>query len=183
MLHTQRGAIYPLRKVRSFNMCSKMMEILYQLFVASTVHTLLWCALALVTPIDWRKILGKLDLWLAPKWILFNLWCRGAHWTNCYPSLVYPDFFIMSVTVTNCFHPQLNNYLIYLYASDILHTTYCSWILWTKKHIMCCSVITAMSYQHQSCCFVFNRCEHAVLHTANLTHPASCFLQREAAND
>lgn len=181
MLHTQRGAIYPLRKVRSFNMCSKMMEILYQLIVASTVHTLLWCALALVTPIDWRKILGKLALWLAPKWILLNLWCRGAHWTNCYPSLVYPDFFIMSVTVTNCFHPQLNDFLCYFILFICMHLTYfiqhTAAGFYKPKSIFCVAVssqLWAISINHAALSLIDVSMLSCTQLTWHIQPPASC---------
>ena len=79
-----------LRKLRSFNVCSKMLEIfsLWWPVYCSLLWFVWGAASEPATSTDSTNSSGRLALWLAANMTLRKLWWRGGHWKNCYPSWI-----------------------------------------------------------------------------------------------
>ena len=71
--------LYFLRKLRSFEVCTKMLEIFYQSVVSSTIFfaAVCWGRSIRATPTDLKKLSRRLALYLVSGWSLLSLWWRG----------------------------------------------------------------------------------------------------------
>ena len=72
--------LYFLRKLRSFEVCTKMLEIFYQSVVSSTIFFAAVCWGSSIRATDTNrleKLSRRLALYLVSGWSLLSLWWRG----------------------------------------------------------------------------------------------------------